>query len=92
MFRTWNNTLIDDIYTPLFDFDWDIYFHDDEFISCDPLVWLIEPERHVYCGELGEYHCLSEDCEQVKLIGKALDDPSKPLPYLIEQSDSDSET
>ncbi len=36
--------------------------------------------------------CLAEDCESVKWIDQAPDEPSDPLPNFIEKSDGDSET
>ncbi len=60
---TGKDKLIDDICNSLFDTVQDMYFHDDKFISDDPLlyhpppldeVWLNEPEHCACPQEIGE--------------------------------------
>ncbi len=94
LFSAGNDILIDDICNCLFNSDQDMYFHDDEFISHYPLVyhlpplnevWLSEPEYRAWRQELEEHHCPSDDCDRVKLIDATPDEPSNPLPNLIEK-------
>ncbi len=70
-------------------------------ISDDPLnhhlppldeVLLSELEHCACCHDLKDHCRLSEDHECVNWIEKTPDEPSEPLPKLIEQSDSNSET
>ncbi len=55
-------------------------------------LWLSESECQICCLEFQKCCHLFDDCGWIKCIDGISDDPCKPLPHLIEQSESDCET